>query len=154
MTGVEIGEDDPTAPALAALMAEHVAFGRAHTPPGNAHVLEPAALSVDAITFWTARDGPTLLGMVALKELDARHGEVKSMRTVAAALRRGVARALLGHLIAVARARGYTRLSLETGTAAPFAPANRLYETFGFVDCAAFGGYPASPHNRFMTLAL
>ena len=151
---MEIRQDDPTAPALAALMAEHVAFGRAHTPPGNAHVLEPAALRADAITFWTAWDGQTLLGMVALKELDASHGEIKSMRTATLALRRGVARALLGHVIAQARARGYTRLSLETGTAPPFAPANRLYEAAGFVDGPAFGGYPASPHNRFMTMPL
>ena len=76
------------------------------------------------------------------------------MRTAPAALRRGVARTLLAHLIALAQSRGYTRLSLETGTAPTFDAANRLYETSGFVDCAAFGGYPESPHNRFMTLAL
>lgn len=76
------------------------------------------------------------------------------MRTAPAALRRGVARSLLAHLVALARTRGYIRLSLETGTAPMFAAANRLYEAAGFVDCAAFGGYPESPHNRFMTLTL
>lgn len=151
---MEIREDDPTSPALAGLLAEHVAFSRAHTPAENAHVLEPDALRDEAITFWTAWEGEMLLGMVALKQLDAGHGEIKSMRTATAALRRGVARALLDHLIATARARGYARLSLETGTAPPFAPANRLYEAAGFRDCAAFGTYPASPHNRFMRLDL
>lgn len=151
---MDIRQDDPANRALAALLAEHVAFGRAYTPPENTHVLEPARLADPAITFWTAWDGETLLGMVALRELDPAHGEVKSMRTASAALRRGVGRALPAHLIATARARGYARLSLETGTHPAFDPANRLYEAAGFVDRPAFGGYPESPHNRFMTLLL
>ena len=151
---MEIRQDDPTSPALAALLAEHVAFGRAYTPPENTHVLEPRQLAHQAITFWTAWDGATLLGMVALREIDPGHGEVKSMRTAPAALRRGVGRALLDHLVATARARGYRRLSLETGTHPAFDPANRLYEAAGFADGPVFGGYPASPHNRFMTMTL
>ena len=107
-----------------------------------------------AVTFWTAwRDG-ALAGMVALRELALDHGELKSIRTAPDHLRQGVARALLDHVIATARARGYVRISLETGTAATFAPANALYERAGFADCDAFGGYPASPHNRFLTMAL
>lgn len=153
-SGIVIKKDDPTSPALAALLALHVAFGRAHTPPENAHVLDPAALATDAITFWTAWDHAALAGMAALRELAPDHGELKSMRTAPGHLRKGVARALLTHVITVARTRGYTRLSLETGTATPFAPANALYERVGFGDCDAFGGYPASPHNRFMTMPL
>ena len=151
---MEIRQDDPTSPALAALIALHVAFGRAHTPAENAHVLDPAGLAAERVTFWTAWDGEALAGMAALRELAADHAELKSMRTAPGHLRRGVARALLDHLVAVARARGYARLSLETGTAPPFTPANALYEAHGFTDCAAFGGYPASPHNRFMSLTL
>ena len=153
-SGVVIRRDDPTSPALAHLLALHVAFGRAHTPAENAHVLEPAALAADAIVFWTAWDHDALAGMAALRELGPDHGELKSMRTAPGHLRKGVARALLDHVVATARARGYARISLETGTAAPFAPANALYERAGFADCAAFGGYPASPHNRFMTMVL
>lgn len=141
-------------PDVRALLAVHVAFGRSHTPAENAHVLPADGLAVSAITFWSAWEGGALAGFAALKELAGHHGELKSMRTAPAFLRRGVAKLLLDRVIAVARARGYTQLSLETGTAAAFAPANRLYEAAGFVDCAAFGGYPASPHNRFMTLAL
>nr|WP_233130712.1 GNAT family N-acetyltransferase [Sphingomonas jeddahensis] len=95
-----------------------------------------------------------MLGVAALRQLSPDHGEIKSMRTAPGNLRPGVARALLAHLLALARARGYTRVSLETGTAPMFAAANRLYEAAGFIDGPVFGGYPESPHNRFMTLAL
>jgi putative acetyltransferase len=145
------GLDDPQ---VQALLAEHVQFGRAHSPAQNAHVLEASGLEAPAITFWSAWDGKALAGFVALKELAHDHGEVKSMRTASSLLRRGVARALLDHVVAAARARGYARLSLETGTAAAFAPANALYEAAGFADCPVFGGYPESAHNRFMTMAL
>jgi len=151
---MEIRRDDPAAAHVAALLATHVAFGREHTPARDAHVLDAAGLDDPAITFWTIWDGDALAGFAALKQLDAQHGEVKSMRTAPDRLRRGAARALLDHIVATARARGYRRLSLETGTAAAFAPANRLYERAGFVDGPVFGGYPASDHNRFMTLDL
>ena len=137
-----------------ALIRHHRDEARATTPAHNAHSLDSAGLNDPAVSFLSAWDGDTLLGIGALKELDAAHAELKSMRTAPDQLRRGIARALLAHLIALARERGYARLSLETGTAPMFAPANAMYEAAGFVDCAAFGGYPASPHNRFMTLTL
>lgn len=149
-----IAHDDPTHPDVAALIAFHTGESRASTPQENAHALDAAALVDPAITFFTARDGGTLLGMAALRELAPDHAELKSMRTASAALRRGVGRALLDHLIAIARARGYARLSLETGTAPMFDAANRLYERAGFVDGEPFGGYPPSAHNRFMTMVL
>lgn len=149
------GLDDPQ---VQALLAVHVAFGRADRPAENAHVLTPDGLAGPAITFWSAWSGNALAGFVALKELvpgpDNGWGELKSMRTAPAFLRRGVARLLLAQVIATARARGYRRLSLETGSTPPFDPANRLYEAAGFADCAAFGGYPDSPLNRFMTMML
>ena len=147
----EGGLDDPRVDAL---IRHHLAEARASTPQDNAHALGPEALRHPDIAFWSMWDGDDLLGFAALRHLSPDHGEVKSMRTAPTALRRGVARAILTHLIALARTRGYARLSLETGTAPMFAAANRLYETAGFVDCDAFGGYPDSPHNRFMTLAL
>ena len=151
---MRIVRDDPARADVAALIALHTGESRVSTPADNAHALDAAGLASPAITLWTARDGETLLGMAALRELTSDHGDIKSMRTAPAALRRGVGRALLSHVVAEARARRYVRLSLETGTAAMFGPANRLYEAAGFVDCAAFGGYPASPHNRFMTMTL
>jgi putative acetyltransferase len=130
------------------------ADSHASTPARNAHALDSVGLADAAVSFFAAWDGKTLLGIGALKQLEAQHGELKSMRTAPGQLRRGVARAMLAQLIAEARAQGLTRLSLETGTAPMFAPANAMYEAAGFVDCAPFAGYPASPHNRFMTLVL
>lgn len=141
-------------PRVEALIRHHRDEARATTPSCNAHSLDAAGLAHPSVSFFTAWDGETLLGIGAIKALDATHAELKSMRTAPDQLRRGVGGAMLAHLIAVARARGYVRLSLETGTAAMFGPANAMYEAAGFMDCAAFGGYPASPHNRFMTLSL
>ncbi len=151
---IEVRPDHPASPALAALLAIHVAGARAHTPAENAHVLDAGGLAAASVTLWSAWDGDELAGFGALKELAPDHGEVKSMRTAATHLRRGVAAAILARIVAEARARGYARLSLETGTAPAFDAANRLYESAGFVDGPVFGGYPASPHNRFMTLDL
>ncbi len=95
-----------------------------------------------------------LLGCGALKELDARHGEIKSMRTARSHLRRGVAAGILSHLIGEARARGYLRLSLETGSGEAFVPAARLYAKFGFDYCGPFADYGPDPFSRFMTLTL
>jgi putative acetyltransferase len=152
---VTIARDDPTRADVAALIALHTREAQASTPRENAHALDAAALAGARVSFFTARDADgALAGMAALAEVAPRHVEVKSMRTAPDQLRRGVARALLAHLLAEARVRGATRVSLETGTAPMFDAANRLYEAAGFVDGPAFGGYPESAHNRFMTMAL
>jgi putative acetyltransferase len=147
----EGGLDDP---AVQALLRLHRAESLASTPRENAHALDGDGLRGAGIRFFTAWEGEALVGMAALRRLEPGHSEVKSMRTAPGALRRGVARALLAHLLAEARAAGDTRLSLETGTAPMFDAANRLYETAGFRDGPVFGGYPPSAHNRFMTLEL
>ncbi len=149
-----IVRDDLTHPALHALLAEHLADMHAHSPPESVHALDLERLRAPGITFWSAWDGDTLLGCAALRELDPGHGEIKSMRTPRALRGRGAGRALLMHLLAEARARGYARLSLETGTAAVFEPAHRLYASAGFADCGPFGDYGPDPFSRFMTLGL
>jgi len=149
-----ITPEPPTTPDIAALLAIHFAFGRAHTPAKNAHVLDAAALAAPDILFLAARIGGALAGVAALRTLGPDHGEVKSMRTHSDFLRRGVGRALLDRIVVEARARGFKRLHLETGTAPAFDAANWLYEANGFVDGPVFGGYPASPHNRFMVRKL
>lgn len=141
-------------PQVQALLAHHLANSHLETPLQNAHALDLDGLRNPAISFWSAWELDALLGVAALKELSADHGEIKSMRTSPEHLRKGVSRALLNQILLTARDRGYTRLSLETGTATGFDPANRLYEGFGFVDGPVFGDYPDSPHNRFMTLVL
>jgi putative acetyltransferase len=140
-----------------AVQRDKLAYRRealASTPADNAHALDLSGLQGPAVTFVTAWDGAHLLGMAALRDLGDGLAELKSMRTHPDHLRRGVARALLAHVLALAREQGYRRLSLETGTAPMFDAANRMYEAAGFTDGEPFGGYPPSPHNRFMTLAL
>lgn len=146
--------DDLSRPEVHALLREHLDNMHQLTPPGSVHALDLSKLTAPDITFWTVWEGNLLVGCGALKELDATHGEVKSMRTPAQLRRRGAGRAILAHIVAEARARGYRRLSLETGAAGAFHPAHRLYESFGFAFCGPFGDYRDDPNSVFMTLAL
>ncbi|MEV6276118.1 GNAT family N-acetyltransferase [Nocardia sp. NPDC051832] len=151
---LHITVDDLAGPEIAALLTQHLADMYANSPEDSVHALDLDKLRKPEITFWAARDGDALVGCTALKELDPTHGEIKSMRTADGHTGRGIAAALLAHLIAEARARGYTRLSLETGTADFFAPAVRLYQRHGFDFCGPFADYTADPHSYFMTLEL
>jgi putative acetyltransferase len=150
---VDIRRDDPAAPHVADLLEHHLREVR-QVMADYGFALDAAGLSAPNVTFWTVWQGEALAGFGALKELDATHGEVKSMRAASAARRTGVGRALLDHIVAEARRRGYARLSLETGTAPMHAPAIALDRSAGFDACAPFADYRASPHNQFMTLPL
>ena len=151
---MKIEVDDLSRPAIHALLQEHLDNMHRLGPPESVHALDLDALRRPEITFWSAWEGDRLLGCAALKQLDPRHGEVKSMRTPEAHRRTGAGRALLNHVIAEARRRGYTRLSLETGTVAAFVPAHRLYESAGFVTTGPFAGYVEDVNSVFMTLVL
>lgn len=137
------------------LVAHHFAEMRADSPPEACHVLPLDSLRGPDIFFLCLRDGNgRLLGVGALKHLEAGHGEIKSMRTAPAALGCGVGRAILDRLMAVACARGMTRISLETGNSLLFAAANRLYERSGFSRCGPFGGYADTAFTHFYTRSL
>ena len=151
---LKIVTDNLSHPAVLALIEEHVRGMYATSPETSVHTLDISELRSDDITLWTAWEDDELLGCGALKELDAAHGEIKSMRTATAHLRKGVAAALLDHIIAVARERGYTRLSLETGSEDGFEAALRFYERHGFEYCEPFADYELDPFSRFMTLRL
>ena len=146
--------DDLRDPLVAALLEEHLEDMRAASPPESKHALDLDGLRKPGITFWSAWDGEVLVGCGALKELDATHGEIKSMRTTAAYRGRGVASATLGHITNEAARRGYRRLSLETGSGDFFAPARALYAKFGFVVCEPFGDYKPDPNSSFMTKSI
>jgi putative acetyltransferase len=146
--------DDLSRPEIHALLDEHLQNMYAVSPPESVHALDLAKLRQPGITFWSAWKGSLLVGCGALKELDAEHGEIKSMRTPNALRRQGAGRAILGHIIDVARSRGYRRLSLETGSQEAFEPARQLYETFGFARCGPFGDYAEDPYSVFMTMRL
>jgi putative acetyltransferase len=150
---MDVRQDDPTAPHVADLLEHHLRELQG-VMGEHAFALDASGLSASGVTFWTAWEGEALLGFGALKQLDAGHGEVKSMRAAPAARGTGVGRAILNHIVSAARARGYARLSLETGTAPLHAPAIALYRSAGFVSCPAFADYRPSAHNQFFALHL
>lgn len=149
-----IRRDSPLAADVRPLLQRHVDLMWATSPPESVHVLNPEALAVPGVAFFTLRTGETVLGMGAISRIDATHAEIKSMHVVAEARGRGLARVLLDHLLAEAQALGYARLSLETGVEPAFAPARALYAGAGFDECPPFEGYTPDPNSVFMTRAL
>lgn len=147
--------DDLQGPEIHALLQEHLRHMAQLSPPASVHALDIHALRQSDITFWTAwsdqQSSAQLLGCGALKQLDALHAELKSMRTDAAHLKKGVAQAILSHILQVAQQRGYKRISLETGPAQTFAPAHSLYAKNGFSYCGPFTDYTLDPFSVFMT---
>ncbi len=124
------------------------------SPPESAHTLDLQELQKAEITFWSIWQGQELLGCGALKELDPKHGEIKSMRTATRHTRKGVASRMLEHIVGQATNRGYRRLSLETGSMPEFAPARALYTHYGFEYQRSFANYKKDPNSVFMLLKL
>jgi putative acetyltransferase len=145
------GLDDP---CVIALLRHHFETCHAVTPPGSAHVFDLTKLKSPGVDFSAGWDGDELLAVGAMKRLSASHGEVKSMHTAEAARRKGAGSEMLRHIIRDARAKGITRLSLETGSFDFFAPARALYIAHGFVECGPFGDYRLDPNSVFLTLQL
>jgi putative acetyltransferase len=148
---MKIKVDDLSGSKIAELLRAHLRSLSALSPPESMHALNIDGLRRPEVTFWSAWEGEELMGCGALKELDPQHAEIKSMRTAAAHLRKGVASAMLEHIISEAKRRNYRKLSLETGAGAPFEPARRLYSKFGFKRCGAFVGYVEDPTSGFLT---
>ena len=151
---MNIKRDDLRGPEVAALLTEHLADMAAASPPESCHALNLDGLRQPEVTFWSVWEGPELLGCGALKELDAGHAEIKSMRTAQTHRGKGVGTLMLQHLLTEAGQRGYRRLSLETGSMAFFEPAHRLYRRFGFEACEPFASYVEDPNSLFMTKVL
>jgi len=153
-TAIVIRVDDVRGAAVIELLQLHLRSVALHSPPESIHALDLDALRKPDITFWTAWQHRRLLGCGALRALDDAHGEIKSMKTAPKHLRRGVAAALLRHIIDVAKQRRYRRLSLETGSMEAFAPARALYARHGFKECGPFADYVEDPYSIFMTMDL
>jgi putative acetyltransferase len=149
-----IAPDDPLADDVRLLIARHLAFARSVTPPEDVHALDLDGLVEPGLSFFSYRVDGELLAIGALKHLDDEHAEVKSMHTAEAARGRGIGRAMLHHLLDVARERGYRRVSLETGAMDAFAPARALYGSAGFEPTGPFADYGPSANSAYMTLAL
>jgi putative acetyltransferase len=154
IAGRRIAIDDPRDPDVRALLERHLEFALAQTPQEHSFALDVDGLLDPAITLFSIRAHRSLLGIGAIKRLGPHHAEIKSMHTAEAARGRGVGRAMLTHLLEVARAQGFRRVSLETGTTAAFSAARALYQGAGFVPCGPFGGYQPSDDNLFMMLDL
>ncbi len=138
-------------PAVISLLEEHHQDMLQHSPPESIHALDLSKLEQADITFWSVWQNNELAGCGALKTLEQAHGEIKSMRTCGKFLRQGVAKLLVEHIIEHAKACGYKKLSLETGTAAAFKPAQKLYQQLGFTQCLPFADYQEDPYSMFMT---
>lgn len=151
---LEIGMDDPRAEDVRALLASHLEFSRGATPAEYSFALDVEQLVEPGVTFFSARRDGQLMGVAALKRLNAIHGELKSMHTRGTDRRRGVGRALVENILAFARDQGYQRVSLETGSTAEFVAARRLYANCGFGTCEPFGDYAPSAYNTFMSISL
>ena len=148
---MDIRVDDLSSPEIIRLLHEHLQSVALHSPPESVHALGLEALRNPDITFWSAWQDSELMGCGAIKELDSRHGEIKSMRTASLHLRKGVAARLMHHILEEAERRSYERLSLETGSMDAFAPARSLYARFGFKPCGSFANYAEDPYSVFMT---
>jgi putative acetyltransferase len=151
---LDIVKDDLQGHQIQALLREHLDDMYATSPAESVHALDIEALRQSNIEFWTAWEEQELLGCIALKALDANHAEIKSMRTAHRARGKGVAKSLLNHLVSQASSRGFSRLSLETGTEDYFAAARTLYSGHGFVECEPFADYVLDPNSVFMTKPL
>ena len=151
---IEPRRDSPLAADVLPLLQRHLDLMHASSPPESVHALDPGALAVPDVAFFTLREGDAVLGMGAIKRIDDGHAEIKSMHIVAEARGRGLAKVMLDHLLAQARSLGYDRLSLETGIEDVFAPARALYAQAGFETCPPFEGYWEDPNSYFMTRKL
>jgi putative acetyltransferase len=151
---IEIRQDDLSGEPTRALLALHLAGMRTNSPPGSVFALDLSGLQIPEVTVWTAWIDGAIAGVGALRMLGGGTAEIKSMRTHPDHLRRGVAAALLDHIIDASRRRGLQRLSLETGRGPAFDPALALYRRYGFEDCEPFADYTKSDFNQFLRLRL
>lgn len=154
MPDYAIREDDLTGEEIAALLRLHLAEMHQWSPPCSVHAMPIERLRASDVTFFSAWHGSRLAACGAIKQLDPAHGELKSMRAHPDYRGRGAGRAILLHLLEVARGRGYARVSLETGAPEQFLPARRLYESHGFAECGPFADYRPDPFSLFMTRTL
>jgi len=149
-----IVEDDLTGPEVAALLRLHLDEMHQWSPACSVHAMPIERLRGPDVTFWSAWDDSRIAACGALREIDADHGELKSMRAHPDFRGRGAGKAILRHMIAEAERRGYSRLSLETGSPDEFVPARMLYASHGFAECGPFADYELDPFSVYMTRSL
>jgi putative acetyltransferase len=142
---------DPSAADVASLIQAHMDFCISVTPLKHVYALSAEKLIAPHITVFGARQGGELVAIGALRKVEAGHGELKSMHTAKSARGAGIGRAMVAHILEYAASNGMSRVSLETGNYEAFAPARKIYESFGFNECGVFGEYKPSPTSVCMT---
>ena len=148
---MDIVVDDLSSKEIANFLLDHIQDMKATSPPESKHALDLHGLRQKDITFWSVYKNGTLVGCGALKELDHFHGEIKSMRTGAKNRGKGIASTLLKYILDIAHSRGYSKVSLETGSMDFFKPARLLYLNHGFKECLPFADYEEDPNSIFMS---
>ncbi len=145
---------DPTDPVIAPLIDRHLTLMRASSPACSIHAMEASDMAAADVEFFAAFDGGKPVAMGALKRVADGHGELKSMHVLEERRGAGLADAILARLLTEALAKSMSRLSLETGSQPPFAPARAFYQRHGFSFCPPFEGYVEDPNSVFMTKVL
>ncbi len=154
MPGYRIIEDDLTGTEVLALLQLHLDEMHRWSPPDSVHAMPAERLRQSDVTFFSAWHDDRLACVGAIKQIDERRGELKSMRADPAYRGMGAGKAILLHLLDTARQRGYCWVGLETGTPEQFLPARLLYLGHGFQPCPPFADYVADDFSVCMELPL
>src|SRR5262245_39772435 len=154
LSSIEFRPDDLTGDPTRKLIERHLRGMYESSPPESVHAFSVDKLRDPKVTFWSAWIAEEIAGCGALKRLDRERCEIKSMRVADRFLGQGIGRAILQHLLAQARQKGFSSVWLETGSTESFIPALRLYKSAGFVRCGPFDDYVDDPFSVFMKLEL
>ena len=136
------------------LLKKHFIELRSVSPAGSTHVLDINGLKDPSIKFWSLWENNELVGCGALKFLEKKHGEFKSIRVADKFRKTGVGKKIIDHLIEEAKKLEVSKLSIETGAGNFFIPARKLFSKFGFKKCSPFAHYKNDPNSCYYSLDL
>ena len=138
-------------PEVNELLTKHFIELRAASPQGSAHVLDIPGLKVSSIKFWSLWEDEKLLGCGALKFLDQKHGEFKSIRIHDNFRNKGNGIKVIKHLFGEAKKLDIKRISIETGAGQFFKPAKKLFKRCNFKPCEPFAHYKEDINSIYLT---
>ena len=141
-------------PEVHKLLIKHFIELRAASPEGSAHVLDIPGLKIPSIKFWSLWQNDNLIGCGALKFLDKKHGEFKSIRVNDRFRNKKNGIKIINHLIDEAIKLDIKKLSLETGAGDFFLPARKLFINCGFKVCEPFSHYKEDINSVYMSLLI
>ena len=139
-------------PKVNELLVNHFKELRSVSPENSCHVLDIKGLKAENIKFWSLWEEDELVGCGALKFLEKKHGELKSIRIADTFRKKNYGKKVIEHLILEAKKLKINKLSLETGAGNFFEPARKLFRNCGFKDCDPFDDYKENPDSCYMTI--